>query len=138
MVIVRVLFACLILVLLDSCGGPSQEEVARKIAASEVLRQIDQICTEFPKPPTFHQIKKGIFEDSEIKSVYYQYSSDLPFTSVRDFYQDSVNRGKYILVSENYAEPDYPRSELRFLRDDVGITLEHRHPTAIFNIDCIR
>jgi hypothetical protein len=136
--IVRVCLACLILVLLDSCGEPSQEEVARKIAASEELRQIDKICTEFPKPPGFRQIKKGIPVNTEITSVYYQYSSNLSFTSVRNFYQDAANRGNYILVSENYIGPEDSINLLRFLRDDVGITLEHRPPAAIFNIDCIR
>ncbi len=138
MVIVRVLLTCLILVLLDSCGEPAEEEVARKIAASEELRHIDQICTEFPKPPAFRQIKKGIYVNSEIKSVYYQYSSNQPFAFVRNFYQDAANRGEYMLFSENYTEPEDTISTLRFLRDNVGITLEHRPPTAIFNIDCIR
>lgn len=135
MVIIRVLIACLVLA--HSCGEPSQEEVARKIAESEKLRHIDQICKQFPKPPEFHQMKKGISGDAEIASVYYQYSSNLPFASVRNFYQDAANRGEYMLVSENYADPEDSMSTLRFLRDDVGITLEHRPPAAVFNIDCI-
>lgn len=139
MAIVRVLLACLILVLLDSCRAPSQEEVAAKIAASEELSHIDQICTEFPKPPTFRQIKKGISEDSEITSIYYQYSSNLPFASVRDFYQDAANRGEYMIVSENYTEPESLISVLRLSREDVAIVLEHRpRRPAIYNIDCIR
>lgn len=137
-VIFRVLLVCSVLILLISCEKLSEQEMARKIEASEELSQIDKICAEFPKPPGSRQIKKGISETPEVTSVYYQYSSDLPFDSIRNFYQDAANRGGYQLISENYTQPEDSISVLRFLRDDVGITLEHRPPAAILNVACIR
>ena len=137
MVIGRVLLACLILVLLNSCGE-SEEDVARKIAASEQLTRIDQICAEFPKPPGFRLIKKGVSVNEDVKGVYYQYSSNQPFASIANFYQDAGNRGQYLLVGENYTEPEELISNIRFLRDDVGITLERRPPAVIFSVSCLQ
>jgi len=133
----RIRTTLLIVGLLVACREPSPEELAARIASSEELQYIDQICGEFPKPSNFRQVKKGVSGNAEKTIIYYQYLSDLSFAAVQDFYKDSNQRG-YVLESEDFREPEDFMSLLRFRRKDIRIVLEHRPPSAIFNIDCIR
>jgi|GEM_PF-5277139 len=134
----RILLIVVVAVCVVSCRERSAEEIAAKIEASDVLSHIDQTCMKFPKPGGFKQIKKGISGNSEVAMIYYQYVSEKSFLEVRDFYRDPLTRGSYELTSENYREPESFISELRLLHGDVRIVVEHRPPSNIFSIGCIK
>lgn len=128
----------LITILLASCRGPSDDELSARIAASDVLSHVDKFCMEFPKPRGFRQIKKGLSGNSEITIIYYQYVSDMSFSEVKNFYLNSSNRAEYVLVKEDYREPEDYINLLTFLREDIKIVLEQRPPSAIYSFDCIK
>ena len=123
---------------LIACRDRSPEELASTIAASAELTHIDQICTELAKPSTFRQIKKGISGNSAKTIIYYQYVSEMSFTAVRDFYRGQAIGKEYELVNEDFREPEGFISILTIRRNDIRIVLEHRPPSGIFSIDCIK
>lgn len=119
---------------LGGCRDRSAEEVEQKIAESETLSRIDQICLEFPKPKTFELEKKGIYGNSTTSDITYQYIAHMPFAEVKAFYQDSKLREDYTFRNESYNEPLI--NEILFQRDDVSINIENRPPSGIVNIGC--
>lgn len=122
----------------SSCREPSPEEVEAKIAASRKLRQIDEVCSELPKPQSFRQIKKGISGNSRLSIIYYQYASDEPFSQVRDFYKANASEAGFVVTGEDYREPEALFSNIKLSREGVAIVVEHRRRFYIYNIDCIK
>lgn len=119
---------------LGGCRDRLADEVEQKIAGSETLSRIDQICREFPKLKSFALEKKGIYGNSTTSGINYQYIAHLPFEEVRTFYQNPRLREDYSFGTEDDAQPLI--TEISFRRDEVSINIENRPPSGIVNIGC--
>ena len=129
---------CTFLILLVACncgcGQRSRAELEAIIAKSETLRQIDQVCTDFPRPTSFELEKKSLGGNAATSAIEYQYVAHMPFEEVKVFYQDSKLRETYGFQSESYKEPLL--NKIKFQRGDVSITIENGPPSWIVGFYC--
>jgi hypothetical protein len=117
-----------------ACTADSSAVMERKIASSESLTHIDQVCMNFPKPASFELERKGLSGNLETNVIYYQYIAHAPFDSIKRFYQDLDLRDKYELLSENYKDP--LMNEINFQYLNVRINIENQPPSWIVVIEC--
>ncbi len=84
------IFVVVIVMWLTSCAPPNAREVEKEISGSEVLRRLEQLCIDLPKPTDFKFVNKQISGNSETVSLSYQYKSSLELPVVSSFYTDEL------------------------------------------------
>lgn len=120
-----------------ACREPSLQEVNLRIASSEKLSRIDEVCIGLPKPANFRQIKKGLSGNANVSIVYYQYISDMSFDAVKDFYKEREANSDYVVALGTSTDSERLRSDFKIERSNVGIVVERRSPSSIVTVSCI-
>jgi hypothetical protein len=82
----------------------SQEEIERKISASENLKRIDRLCNELPKPEGFNFVDKSISGNSFASSISYHYRSAKRHEDVITFYSNFLKANGWVIGESNYYE----------------------------------
>lgn len=124
------------LVLAIGCGQRSRDEVEAIIAKSYSLQEVNNVCTEFPRPKTFELVNKQFGGNSGTAAIEYQYLAHTPYDSVREFYQDPALRASYEFVSENYRGDSALENDIYFQQGEVSINISNRPPAGIVSMYC--
>lgn len=81
----------LIVVLLTaflSCAPPDAQEVEKRISQSTTLQDLNQLCSDLPKPSDFKFVYKQISGNSGTTSLSFEYRSSLEIAEVNNFYNE--------------------------------------------------
>ncbi|HTK26440.1 MAG TPA: hypothetical protein VL327_07770 [Pyrinomonadaceae bacterium] len=121
------LFAIILFVILIqlSCNDLSPEEVESQIKASERLRDLDQYCSEIPKPQDFDLKFKTLGGNGVTTSITYWFRTGQRFAELSQFYRENLEPKGWRLT-ELQPEVMVPRpQEIVFENDSYQISIEH-------------
>jgi len=73
------LLTSILLLATINCQPESAEEIENKIARSEQLTKLNELCGSLPKLPSMKLKFKKISGNSDISSLYFYYERDIPW-----------------------------------------------------------
>ena len=90
------------IVLITSCiGDRTAEEMNIAISQSPVLKRLDKLCTEIPKPNDFRFVEKQFGGNTNLASLGFDYYSELKPVEIKQFYSEWARQNQWKLLEED-------------------------------------
>lgn len=121
------LFALLVALLISSCQRRSQQEVTQEIEASAVLKSLDYICTQVPKPADLKLSYKSLSGNSQTAMVNQQFTGDSQFDVVAQAAGAFLLAQGWSVVYRLDESEEVHNGQRKFGRGDLYIVVEHVH-----------
>lgn len=133
----RVLTLILLTLLGSACffrGEPNYEQQATEaealISANKVLRRLDRICSELPKPDTFELAGKSA--GRRILYVEYRYRTDLSYKEAKEFYDPRLTTDGWRIREER---PNWG-SWFQYEKDGDFVMIQRLSNAKTLSISC--
>ena len=90
-----------------SCMATSVIDTESEIAKSEILRRIDNLCNDLPKPRDFVFVSKSLSGNGFTVSVSYDYRTSMSLENVEKFYTDNLLALEWRIGNSGRFEKDH-------------------------------
>jgi len=99
-------------------NSKTPEEMEAAISKSEVLKRINQLCVEMPKPADFRFVSKQFSGNTNLASIQFFYMSDKKMDEIKAFYKNWAEANGWKFLEESLWD------ESRYAKGNQSIVIE--------------